>query len=52
MCVLESLDLETLTRFQSLKYQLALVKREPINGSKTFFSKLMKTTFTVVGQVY
>lgn len=52
MCVLESLDLETLTRFQSLKCQLALVKREPINGSKTFFSKLMKTTFTVVGQVY
>ena len=52
MSVFEPSDLKALTKFQSCESQLGLVKRNPLDGSNEFFSELMQTTFSVVGQVF
>ena len=52
MSVFEFPDLKALPTFQYCESQLALVKREPLGGSTKFFSELMQTTFSVVGQVF
>jgi hypothetical protein len=52
MSVFEPSDLKALPKFQSCESQLALVKRKPLDGSNEFFSELMQTTFSVVGQVF
>lgn len=52
MSVFEPSDLKALPKFQSCESQLALVKRNPLDGSNEFFSELMQTTFSVVGQVF
>ena len=51
MSAFETLDLKTLTKFNSLPNQLALVKRDPLNGSNDFFTRLMQTSFSVIGRV-
>ena len=51
MNAFETLDLKTLTKFNSLPNPLALVKRDPLNGSNEFFMKLMQTSFSVIGRV-
>ena len=51
MSAFETLDLKTLTKFNSLPNQLALVKRDSLNGSNDFFTRLMQTSFSVIGRV-
>ena len=51
MSAFETLDLKTLTKFNSLPNPLALVKRDPLNGSNEFFMRLMQTSFSVIGRV-
>ena len=46
------LYLENLTRFNLEQSQLALVERDALSGSSTFFRKLMQTKFNVIGQVF
>ena len=51
MSAFETLELKTLTKFKSLPNQLALVKRDSLNGSNDFFTRLMQTSFSVIGRV-
>ena len=51
MSAFETLDLKTLTKFNSLPYQFGLVKIVSLNGSNVFFTRLMQTSFSVIGRV-
>ena len=51
MSAFETSDLKTLTKFNSVPNPLALVKRDPLNGSNEFFMRLMQTSFSVIGRV-
>ena len=45
------LHLENLPKFNFVNSQLALVERDALGGSSTFFRKLMQTKFNIIGQV-
>ena len=52
MSILHTHDLEGLQEFTTTQDQLALVERDPLKGAEEFFSKLMETPFSVIGQAF
>lgn len=51
MSVYQVIDLHALPDFPKRQDQLAIVEREPLDGSDAFFQKLMHTPLRVIGRV-
>ena len=52
MHIFQALDLQALPDFPEQQDQLAVVKRQPLEGAEVFFQELMQTPFGVIGKVF